>query len=283
MDIAANVLAFGMANDLVTAMKPRAQALVRGKLIRVDCRAAIYVLDDCCLERPAADIRNYRAVNLSAATDNREHGRFLCAASGRMFASAGPWLATDIGFVALNDAFELRPAIGCESEANPVHQEQGGLVANLALPLNLQCGNALLAGRGSPERVAPMAQGQSAFLVDRTNANRVLLFAIVTAPEKSFVAFARLGIAHLVNILGLAVRAAGRTIPALRLHEFHGGKLARAGQRNVSDDLRCLQVGRFRVLHGGNFILSAIGCQILFSSSKNTIKEENRGSYESAS
>jgi hypothetical protein len=33
---------------------------------------------------------------------------------------------------------------------------------------------------------------------------------------------------------------------------------------NLADDCRLLQVRRFRVLHGGNFILSAMACQHLF-------------------
>ena len=60
------------------------------------------------------------------------------------------------------------------------------------------------------------------------------------------------------------MNAAGRSIPALLFHEFDRGKLVRAGQRNLADDCRLLQVGLCLVFHGANIILNARTCKVLF-------------------
>ena len=132
------------------------------------------------------------------------------------------------------------------------------------MAFDFQSRDAFLGRRGSPERIAPVAQGDSGFFVHRADSDRVLLFAVVTAPEEPGIAFPSIGGFHLIDILRLAMRTAWRTAPPLTLHEFHGGKFARAGQWNRPNDFRCLQVRGCLVLHGGNIILSAMDCQRLF-------------------
>ena len=131
------------------------------------------------------------------------------------------------------------------------------------MAFDLQRTDSLLGSRGSPERIAPVTQWDSAFFVHCTDSDRVLFLAIVTAPEIPGIAFARLGVFHLVHVLRLAMHTAGHTVPALCLQEFNGGKLVVADQRHLRNRCAFIQVALGCYLHGGNVILSARQCQCL--------------------
>lgn len=77
--------------------------------------------------------------------------------------------------------------------------------------------------------------GQSGLLVDRTNANCVLLFAIPATPEIPAVALARFGIGHLVDFNTATLHTARSRAPTLFFKELNCGQFVRAGERNLRD------------------------------------------------
>jgi hypothetical protein len=66
-----------------------------------------------------------------------------------------------------------------------------------------------------------VTQGQAAFLIYRTDADGVLLFAIPATPQIPLAAFASLGILHLVDSDRAALHTAGSIAPTLVFKELH--------------------------------------------------------------
>jgi hypothetical protein len=75
------------------------------------------------------------------------------------------------------------------------------------------------------------------FLVDSTDANGVLLFAILTAPQETAISLASLGIHHLVNGNRTTMNASGSLAPSLTLYELNGGQFIRASQWDFLDNI----------------------------------------------
>jgi hypothetical protein len=107
----------------------------------------------------------------------------------------------------------------------------------LAVAFYFQCGYALLRSGRTPERIAPVPQTYPAFFVYSTNAYRVLIFAVITAPKKPLVALASLAVGHLVNVNASTVNAARRLAPTLDLKKLYGGQFIGAGERDLADYL----------------------------------------------
>jgi hypothetical protein len=61
------------------------------------------------------------------------------------------------------------------------------------------------------------------FLIDRTDADRVLLLAIPAAPQVTAVSFARFGVGHLVHIYTPAMHTARIRAPTLLLQKLDSG------------------------------------------------------------
>lgn len=85
--------------------------------------------------------------------------------------------------------------------------------------MNLQSGNALLAGRGAPECKAPMTQGNTGILEYGTGADAELAFAASAPPAEVFLPLAVTG-PHHVNIHITTVRAAWMVAPSVFFHEL---------------------------------------------------------------
>jgi len=75
------------------------------------------------------------------------------------------------------------------------------------------------------------------FLVDSTDANGVLLFAILTAPQETAISLASLGIHHLVNGNRTTMNASGSLAPSLTLYELDSGQFIRASQWDFLDNI----------------------------------------------
>ena len=82
-----------------------------------------------------------------------------------------------------------------------------------------------------------MPHVQPGLFIHRADTDGVLLFAIVAAPEETFVALRCLGILHLVDADRAAFNTARAITPTLHFEEFDGGKLIRASGWNLFDDL----------------------------------------------
>lgn len=148
-------------------------------------------------------------------------------------ADSGPGLAAHIGFVRLNDAREFRGvSIGGHRKPNPVHQEQGRLVADLALTLDLQRRYTFLRRGRSPERIAPVAEIEARFFVHGADADGILLAAPPATPQEPHVTFSGCGVRHLVNIRTTAVGACRKIAPPLLFKELHRCKFVGTGQRH---------------------------------------------------
>jgi hypothetical protein len=102
-------------------------------------------------------------------------------------------------FVGLDDCPQLgwRRVILCHRKANAVHEEQRRFVAQASHALDLKGAYTFLACARGPERITPMPKRDARFLKHGSNANRVVVFAAPTPPEKLLLAFCRSGLLEL--------------------------------------------------------------------------------------
>jgi len=231
-----------------------ADAPVSPQLVGGNGRARVNTLPDGILQVLATDAGNHPAVNSATPLHHSEHRCFVrvnflrpravLAGSGKDDMTG---FATNVGFIAFyhttqSAQFWACPRLRRHRKANAVHQEQGRRIADLALPLNFQCAYALLGRDRSPKGIRPMSKWYPRFLQNRANPDCELLFAGVAAPQEPLAPLAGLGVLHLVNIGGLTMRAARRSVPYPPLKKFHRRKLVRAYFRHLFDDFRLLQV-----------------------------------------
>ena len=78
-----------------------------------------------------------------------------------------------------------------------------------------------------------MAKINTRFLVNRADANRVLLFAITAAPEIPFAPRTRLGIRHFIDADATTMDAGRAIIPSLTFKKFNRRQFIRASERDV--------------------------------------------------
>src|SRR6266850_1647437 len=113
-----------------------------------------------------------------------------------------------------------------------------------------------------------MAKVYPRFFIYRADANGVLAFAILAAPQIAPVALASFGIFHLVNINASTVNAPGMISPTLPLKELNGGKFVAAHQRHIRNRLGVFYVRLECVSHSCvKYKIKSICCQ-----AQNTIK-----------
>ena len=126
------------------------------------------------------------------------------------------------------------------------------------MPLDFESGDAFLGSTCTPKRIAPVAQFDARFLVDRADPHRVLLFAIPAAPQVATVPLSRLGVFHFVDLDTATLDARWRITPALLFQKLDGGQFVAASQRNVLYRLGLRQLP-FAILvrHAFNVILDA--------------------------
>lgn len=87
-----------------------------------------------------------------------------------------------------------------------------------------------------------MFESDAAFLVHRTDANSVLLFAIMAAPKVSLIALTRLRVRHFVNVNGAALDTAGSVSPAQRFKELYSLEFIRTGRWNLPNHRRLAEI-----------------------------------------
>lgn len=126
------------------------------------------------------------------------------------------------------------------------------------MPLDFKGRHAFLGSAGTPERIAPVTELDARFLVNRADADGVLLFAIAAAPQVTIVAFASLCVFHLVHFHASAFDASRSVAPSLLFQKLHGCEFVAARQRNIFYRLRLRQLPfAIFVCHINNIILGA--------------------------
>ncbi len=143
-------------------------------------------------------------------------------------------------------------------KANAAHQKQSRFIADLAVPLNLTCRNAFLAGSCSPEGITPMFKRNAGCFINVPNAHSVLLAAPSATPKIPHTASA-IPVQHFVNFCAFTMRAGGLIAPPLPLHELHSGIFISAGQWQGFNRSRLFyfRVSSQLFFHGNNMIHNA--------------------------
>src|SRR5271157_325768 len=182
VNVATGVFLRAVTHCFVTARILFPDADVRRVFVSDDAGLPVHFFADSSLQGGCGHIRHNATANLAFSLDGTEHSSLVACASGSADAFVSG-LAANISFVAFNSALEWRGVtIWGHCKANPVHQEQRGLVTDLAVPFDLQRGYALLRRTSPPECIAPVAQLDSGFLIDRADTHGVLFLAIMAAP-----------------------------------------------------------------------------------------------------
>ena len=82
-----------------------------------------------------------------------------------------------------------------------------------------------------------MPHREAGFFVDGSDANGVLILAVVATPKETLVALARLAVGHFVNAGRTAMNATRGFTPTLFLEKFNGGGFVRTSQWDIIDRL----------------------------------------------
>src|SRR2546425_668898 len=141
---------------------------------------------DGCFQTLGFDVDDNMPTNLPATLRSRRDGGPLRSMSA-LVVSLEAGLPAHVCPINLDNSGELGGGFSVwgHRKANPIHKEQCGLVADLALTLDLQSRNAFLRRGRSPEGIAPVPKRNPRFLIHRAYANGVLFLAIMAAPQKS--------------------------------------------------------------------------------------------------
>lgn len=146
------VLALAVDDLLVLELLPKAD--VSSPIVRHQLRAVIDVLLDEPLQGRLARIRN-RLQDDVLATLHDPHDRFL-----RNGLPSFPLLASNKGLVGFHDAAEgLSQIPNAQGVPDPVAHEPGAFVADSQHPVELVCGDALLARGHQEHRGEPAGKG----------------------------------------------------------------------------------------------------------------------------
>src|ERR1700677_3030211 len=100
-----------------------------------------------------------------------------------------------------------------------MQKEQRRFIANLTLPHNFQRSHAFLGRGDTPERIAPMPQGDEGFFKDGSRPNGVHFFAGSASPKESGIAMAHRGVGHLIDVFIPAFGTAGFVAPSSAFNE----------------------------------------------------------------
>ena len=152
---------------------------------------------------------------------------------------AGANLATNVGRVVFNVAGKwagVRRAI--HGVPDTVHEEQGALVREAGLPLDLQSGHALLRGARGPECKAPVPHENPAVLHDGPDADGELTSAATAAPQVAGAPLTSLPVFHHVDIKIATTGARRLPFPAHVFEEFDRCVFVGTGHRDGPDDVR---------------------------------------------
>ena len=144
MDVSSNVFLSAVSNRVVSARVFVPNAAIDLKIICHDAGLRVDHFPNRVFQSASTDVRDDLAPNSSLPFDCREDRSFLASASTLADALVSGF-PTDIGFIALDCAREIRViGIGSHRKADAVHEEEGRLVADLAVALNLQSSHAFL-------------------------------------------------------------------------------------------------------------------------------------------
>ena len=199
--------------------------------------------------------------NLTAALHSREYRRLYSCPVHAVTRSLVARFAADIRFVALDNSCQWRGGwkVWGHCKANAIHQEQGRLVADLAVASespaprrpSLKC-------RHARTHKPNGASGNAGFFVDRADANGVLLFAVLAAPQITACCArpswrqpsCRLRRCRTSHSTGRCPNAASQRTPQRQVH-----RSKRAGISATSLDFRQIVAILF---HDSNFIHNAM-------------------------
>jgi hypothetical protein len=126
-----------------------------------------------------------------------------------------------------------------------VHEEQSTLVADTALPADLQRTHTLLRRAGPPEGMTPYAKRNAGMLKDRSHPHGELFLARMTPPEETLVPILAPCVHDFGYVGPAAMRASRRIAPTLFLHEFNRSRLIHARLWNGLEDWRSCFTGMF--------------------------------------
>src|SRR5438046_4656900 len=149
MNVATGVFVSAMADGFVIAFPSFLEATI-GRIF-VNAGTTINFFMNCSLQSCGGNIGNYASAQFPLPFDSAEYWRFRGRASGSACATKARLTWANVNFIAFHGACKLWSiVVWCHRKPNPIHQEQCALVANLAVPLYLQCGNALFGSAGTP-------------------------------------------------------------------------------------------------------------------------------------
>src|SRR5664280_294901 len=138
-----------------------------------DARLASDLFTNCALQSFGGHVGNDAANDSALPLHGYKYGSLTRSASA-LAESAITRLTANVHLITFNRAAQFRCfLIRSHRKPDAVHQEQRRLVADLAMPLDFESGDAFLRCASSPECIHPMPQFDARFLVNRTDTHRV--------------------------------------------------------------------------------------------------------------
>ena len=181
-DVPAHIFTRAMVDSLAVKEQP-VQSVVGGGFVGVERRAGFDVGMDGAVQCRCINVRDMHSDGAPATLTHSEDGGLSHSATPFIQPFAGvfiPLLATDVGFVNLNDTaqgFDLLAA----SLAQPLQDEPRGLLRDTYLLGELQAADALARRDEQIHGIQPLVQRDVRPLEDRASSDGEILLALVAA------------------------------------------------------------------------------------------------------